>query len=101
MDLNGIFSILEKISKDIENNDGKKQSIMDAFDKELGIGKEQHDKVVSLIEAFSESEDNIEHYDKQIDECADSIDELNKAIRDLEDELSKTKKKIRASEKTE
>lgn len=93
MDLNGIFSILEKISKDIENNDGKKQSIMDAFDKELGIGKEQHDKVVSLIEAFSESEDNIEHYDKQIDECADSIDELNKAIRDLEDELSKTKKK--------
>ena len=93
MDLNGIFSILEKISKDIENNDSNKQSIMDAFDKKLGISKEQHDKVVSLIDAFSDSEENIEQYNSQIDECTTTITKLNEAIRNLEDELSKTKKK--------
>ena len=93
MDLNGIFSILEKISKDIENNNGTKQSIMDAFDKKLGIGKEQHDKVVSLIDAFSDSEENIEQYNGQINECTETINELNDAIRNLEDELSKVKKK--------
>lgn len=99
MDLNGIFSILEKISKDIENNDSEKQSVKDKFDKELGIGKEQHDKVVSLIDAFSDSEENIKHYNGEIGKCKDAIDDLSKVINDLEDDLTKTKKKSERKKK--
>ena len=99
MDLNGIFSLLEKISKDIESNEGKKQSVMDMFDKDLGISKEQHDKVVSLIEAFSDSEESINHYATQIDECEKTIKDLSNEIKDLEEELAKTRKKSERARK--
>ena len=91
MTLDNIFSQLEGISRKLDNRDGKIESIKSAFDKELGIGKEEHDKVVSLIEQFEESEESMGQYDKEIKATEASLKSLDKAIQDLRDELSKTK----------
>ena len=89
MTLDSIFSQLEGISRKLDNRDGKIERIKSAFDKELGIGKEEHDKVVSLIEQFEESEESMGQYDKEIKATEASLKSLDKAIQDLRDELSK------------
>ncbi len=98
MTLDGIFSQLENISKKIDNRDGKIESIRSDFDKALGISKEEHDKVVSLIEQFKDSEESMEQYDKEIKETEMSLGGLNDAIKELRDELSKST--LSASERT-
>lgn len=89
MTLDKIFSQLEGISRKLDNRDGKIESIKSAFDKKLGIGKEEHDKVVSLIEQFEESEESMGQYKAELDKTTDELDKLADAIKDLRDELSK------------
>lgn len=93
MTLDGIFSQLENISKKLDNKEGKIESLKNEFDKKVGIEKEEHDKVVSLIEQLEDSEENMVQYDKEITETTNSLKDLDKAISDLRDELSKPLKK--------
>ena len=93
MTLDGIFSQLENISKKLDNKEGKIESFKNEFDKKVGIEKEEHDKVVSLIEQLEDSEENMAQYDKEITETTNSLKDLDKAISDLRDELSKPLKK--------
>jgi|GEM_PF-5435197 len=89
MTLEGIFSVLEGISRKLDNREGKIEKIKSDFDKGLGIGKEEHDKVVSLLDQFEDSEESLKQYDEQIDDTKDALGDLNDVIRDLRDELSK------------
>ena len=89
MTLDNFFSLLEGISRKLDNRDGKIESIKSSFDKELGIGKEEHDKVVSLIEQFEESEESMGQYKAELDKTTDELDKLADAIKDLRDDLSK------------
>lgn len=89
MTLDNIFSQLEDISRKLDNRDSKIESIKSAFDKKLGIGKEEHDKVVSLIEQLEDSEESLKQYDTEIKDTKSSLNSLNQAIQDLRDELSK------------
>ena len=100
--LDGIFSQLESISKKLDNKEGKIESLKNEFDKKVGIQKEEHDKVVSLIEQLEDSEENMAQYDKEITETTNSLKDLDDAISDLRDELSKPlSKKERAKKKGE
>ena len=89
MTLEDIFSVLEGFSRKLDNREGKIEKIKSDFDKGLGIGNEEHDKVVSLLDQFEDSEESLKQYDEQIDDTKDALGDLNDVIRDLRDELSK------------
>lgn len=88
MDLNSIFSTLENISKKVEGKDRIAEEIKSEFDKAIGISKEQHDKVDSLLETYDDAEEAVQQYETQINECSSEIVNLRKTIKDLEDELN-------------
>jgi len=89
MTLEGIFSQLENISRKLDNKEGRIENIRSDFDKKLRIGKDEHDKVVSLIEQFEDSEKSMEQYDKEIEETEKSLKSLNDTIADLRKEIQK------------
>ena len=89
MTLDGIFSQLESISRKLDSKEGKIESLKNEFDKKVGIQKEEHDKVISLIEQLEDSEENMAQYDKEIKKTEKSLESLDDAIQNLRDELSK------------
>ena len=88
MTLDGIFSQLENISKLLENKQGKVEKIKVEFDNELGISKDDHDKVVSLLDEFEDSEETMKFYEKKILDVSSSIEEFNRAIIKLKGEIA-------------
>lgn len=89
MSLESFFSQTENIYRTYENKEAKIENIKADFDKSLGISKEEHDKVVSLIEQFEDSEEALQQYDKEIKDTEDSLVSLRQVIKNLENELSK------------
>lgn len=88
MTLDGIFSVLENISKTLENKEGKVQKIKLEFDNELGIDKEEHDKIVSLLDEFEDSEETMKFYEKEMENACGSVKKFNEEIVKLRDELA-------------
>ncbi len=89
MALESLFSQAENVFRTYENKEAKIENIKADFDKSLGINKEEHDKVVSLIEQFEDSEEALQQYDTEIKKTEDSLVSLEEAIKKLKDELSK------------
>ena len=90
MNLSSILSILEHISEQLDDKEGKKESIKNNFDETLGISKEQHDKVYRLIDTYAEQEETVEQYGRQIGKCDDEIEKLEKSLAKLRENLDKT-----------
>jgi len=90
MNLSSILSILEHISEQLDDKEGKKESIKNNFDEALGISKEQHDKVSRLIDTYAEQEETVEQYGRQIGKCDDEIEKLEKSLAKLRENLDKT-----------
>ena len=90
MNLSSILSILEHISEQLDDKEGKKESIKNNFDEALGISKEQHDKVSRLIDTYREQEETVEQYGRQIGKCDDEIGKLEKSLAKLRENLDKT-----------
>lgn len=90
MTLEGIFSRMESVSRKFDNKEGKIENIKEDFDETLGIRKEKHDAVASLIEQFEDSEETLKHYETEISNTEKSLKELDDAINDLKNDLAKT-----------
>ena len=90
MNLSSILSILEHISEQLDDKEGRKETIRDNFDEALEISKEQHDKVSRLIDTYAEQEDTVEQYGRQIGKCDDEIEKLEKSLAKLRENLDKT-----------
>lgn len=90
MTLEGIFSRMESVSRKFDNKEGKIENIKEDFDETLGIRKEKHDAVASLIEQFEDSEETLKHYETEISNTEKSLKSLDDAINDLKNDLAKT-----------
>lgn len=98
MTLDGIFSLLESISSKMDNKEGRIESIKNDFDTFLGINKEEHDKVSSLLDQYEDSEDEMEFFNKKMEEAAETIDKLRASMNGLNKDIPKDKKTIEETE---
>lgn len=89
MTIENMFSLFQKMLKNLDNRDKKIESIKANFDKELGISKEEHDKVSSLIDQLEDSQEELNQLDKGIKDTGASLADLQKAIQQLRVELTK------------
>ena len=98
MTLDGIFSLLEGISSKMDNKEGRIESIKETFDTALGINKEEHDKVSSLLDQYEDSEEEMEFFNKKMEEAAETIDKLRTSMNGLNKDIPKDKKTIEETE---
>lgn len=91
MTLEGIFTVLENISKKLDNKENVIEQIKSNFNESLGIEKENHDAVVSLLDDYEIANEEINKYDEELKESTDLISKFNTSIKKLEENLSRVK----------